>query len=580
LTNPPSFEGGFFAVKSFMAGETKRFRIRLLAVAAILGLLATVIWFGPPAYRHYREKRSLVQAQAFFAQGDFRNALLGARQTLLFNPTNAQAYGIMAEVAELSRSPAVLDLRQRIVEIEPTIENKLLLASAGLHYQSPPFPMTTRILDELSAPASNLVLFHNISAELALRVRRITDAQAHLEAAWRLEPTNRLYELNLAVLRLGSTNVATVAAARATLERFETDVNFGAVALRSLVVDRLAHNDPMAALDYSVRLLGNSHAVLNDRLQHLGILRQLQQSAELAAQLNSLQQSATNAVAVAEIAAWMEAGGFLTNAVEWLNRLPAKLQSQPLVRLSLADCYLAGKDWQALRDFAAKGKWDEMEFLRLAYLSQAWFQLGESLVADSNWRVAVNETGNRFGALMALLKLADRWELKHHREDLLQRIVQKFPNESWARQDLERIYFASGNTLELNRLYSDLFARSPKDIAAKNNLVATSLLLKTNLPQVFTWAQELYAQRPDDPVVVSTYAYALCLQGRAKAGVITMKKLNPHSLKQPAVALYYGVLLAAAGETNEATRFLTIAENRGQFLPEEKRLLVITGKVE
>jgi hypothetical protein len=474
----------------------------------------------------------------------------------------------------------VLDLRQRIVEIEPTLENKLLLASAGLHYQSPPFPLTTRILDELSAPASNLVLFHNLSAELALRMRRIADAQAHLEAAGRLEPTNRLYELNLAVLRLGSTNVATVAAARATLGRFETDVNFGAVALRSLVVDRLAHNDPMAARDYSVRLLGNSHAVLNDRLQHLGILRQLQQSAELAAQLNSLQQSATNAVAVAEIAGWMEAGGFLTNAVEWLNRLPAKLQSQPLVRLSLADCYLAGKDWRTLRDFAAKGKWDEMEFLRLAYLSQAWFQSGESLVADSNWHAAVKEAGNRFGALMALLKLTDRWELKNHREDLLQRIVQKFPNESWARQDLERIYFASGNTLELNRLYSDLFARSPKDIAAKNNLVATSLLLKTNLPQVFIWAQELYAQTPDDPIVVSTYAYALCLQGRAKDGVIIMKKLNPDSLEQPAVALYYGVLLAAAGETNEATRFLTIAENRGQFLPEEKRLLAITGKVE
>src|ERR1035437_2607211 len=99
-------------------------------------LLAATGWFGRSAYRHYKEKHSLSQAQAFLASGDYRNALLSARQTLQLNPTNVPASRIMAALADLSHSPAVVDWQQRVVGNERPLENKTAWAAAGLRYQN------------------------------------------------------------------------------------------------------------------------------------------------------------------------------------------------------------------------------------------------------------------------------------------------------------------------------------------------------------------------------------------------------------------------------------------------------------
>ncbi|HAO78388.1 MAG TPA: hypothetical protein DCQ92_05310 [Verrucomicrobia subdivision 3 bacterium] len=541
-------------------------------------LLAATGWFGRSAYRHYQEKHDLAQAQAFLASGDYRNAWLSARQTLLLNPTNVPACRIMAALADLSHSPAVLDWQQRIVETEPTIENKLAWAATGLRYQNPPFPLTAQILDELAAAATNLVTYQMVAANLAVRTRRLADAETHFETAAKLDPTNQLYELNLAIIRLGSANEAKVASSRKVLEKLRTDAHLGLPALRALVVDRLAHKDIAAADDYSTQLLSSPQATLADQLQHLGILQQLK-SGDFTARLQTVQQqSATNAPAVAEVSAWMQANGLLADDIKWLTGLPASLQAQQPVRLALANAYLAIGDWRTLQDFVSKGRWGDLEFLRLALLSHAWSQLGVPQVADSNWGAAVDKTGNRFGAMTTLLGLAEQWQLKRESEDLLQRIVQKFPRERWAQQRLEQLYLATGNTAALNQLYARLVLLFPTEAGFKNNLTATSLLLKTNLPQAYKWAEEVYARKTNDLFVASTYAFALHLQGRTKDGLAIMQKLDGRSLEQPAAALYYGLLLNATGATNAAARFLKIAKTNRQWLPEEKRLLRDAGQ--
>jgi hypothetical protein len=54
--------------------------------------------------------------------------------------------------------------------------------------------------------------------------------------------------------------------------------------------------------------------------------------------------------------------------------------------------------------------------------------------------------------------------------------------------------------------------------------------------------------------------------------VAVLEKLEPENLQSPSVALYYGVLLAAAGETGKAAEYLGKAR-KGPLLPEEKVLL-------
>lgn len=553
------------------ATDKKRLWLWLVAILAALVALAAAGWFGRTAYKGYKERHSLQQAQTFLASGDYRNALLCARQTLQLNPTNVAACRVMATLADLTHSPAVLDWQRRMALLAPTVENKLLLASSGLRYQSQPFPLTTQILNELAATASNQASYQVVAASRALNLRRLVEAETHFEIAATLEPTNRLYQLNLAIVRLGGTNEAKAAAARTVLEQFRTDASFRLPALRSLVVDRLGHQDAASANDYSTELLATQQATLSDRLQHLSILKQLNRDT-FAGGLQAVQQQ-TNAAAVAEVSAWMQANGLLAESIQWLTNLPTSLQAQSPVRVALADGYLQSNDWRALRDFTAKSNWGEMEFLRLALVARAWSQLGVTQVATSNWGAAVNAADNRYGALTVLLGLAKKWEWPREQEDLLQRIAQKFPQDRWAEQALEQRYLLAGNTAALNQLYARLVLLFPAELGFKNNLVATSLLLKTNLNQAYRWAAENYTGHTNDLVLASTYAFALHLQGQTKAGLAVMQKLDDQALAQPSVALYYGLLLQAQGDHETAARFLKIAGTSNQWLPEEKQLL-------
>jgi hypothetical protein len=295
--------------------------------------------------------------------------------------------------------------------------------------------------------------------------------------------------------------------------------------------------------------------------------------------LTALQRdSDTNGLMTAQVAAWMEANGFLTNATAWLKTLPADVQTQLPVRVARVDCYLSEDNWPALRDFASKGSWGDWEYLRLAFLSRAWSQLGEPLVADGNWHAAVGLTDNQLGALNALLELAVRWHMKQAQEDLLWQILRKYPDATWAQHGLERLYITAGDTKSLYQLYAKRFARLPQSVELKNDLAYTALLLKTNVSKACQWAAEAYAKATNSSAVASTYAYALHLQDRDKDGLAAMQKLDKAALTQPSVALYYGVLLSAAGETNEAARYLKIAQTKGHLLPEEQQLLNQTLK--
>jgi predicted Zn-dependent protease len=562
-----------------VSDEGKKYLKIAAGAFIVLVVLTIAACLGWPAYRHFKERRNAAQAQDFFAKGDYRNALLCARVALLINSNNVPACRVMAELNDSVHSPAALDWRRRVAELSPAISNQLDLASAGLRYENPPFPLTTQILGELSSSAGKLPDFHVLSAELDLSLRRMTAAENEFEMASELEPTNQLFHLNLAVIRLGSTNAATADAARAKLKELSNDPRLGPAALRSLAADRLMHNDTTNALNFSTQLLTSAQAGLPDRLQHLGILQRLK-NPELLPQLKSVQQSSTNVADVAQVASWMTANGFSADTILWLTNLPATLQTQPPVRLAAVNCFLAQTNWPALRDFTAKGDWGEIEYLRFAFLSHACNELGQSTIAQSNWHAAVAEAGEKPGSLNELLQIAGRWGMTQEQDELLWIIAAKFPHERRAAEELAVRYFAAGDTVKLNQLYSLLLASFPNDDSVKNNFTATSLLLKTNLPTAFKLAQDLFARLPDNPDVVSTYAYALHLQGRTREGAAAMEKLKGESLKKPSTALYYGVLLSALGENEKAAPLLATAAAGKQLLPEEKQLLAQARKAE
>jgi len=552
--------------------ESKKYWIISGVVLAAVVALAAAVWFGRPAYRQYRAARSLKQAQAFLEAKDYQNASLCLRQALAISPNNLEACQLMATLAELAQSPAVLDWRKRIAEIDPSLDNKIMLAATGVRYQSPPFALATQLLAELSATASNSVSFQLVSAQLALKLNRPDVAEAHIAVAAVLEPTNALHQLNLAVLRLQSTNAALAQTARTTLDQLRANHELSPVALRSLVADGVRRGELTAARNYSDQLLADSRATLEDHLQHLSLLKQ-SQSPELTNTLHVLQlRSATNGPAIYGITAWMIGNGFVNEALTWLQGLPETVRTQQPVPLALTDCYVAREDWSALETFLGPEQWGELDFLRFAFRSRAAQQQNQPLGSSSNWRSAVSQAGDRLGALSSLLQMAERWNRSQDREDLLWRIVGRFPGQRWALRELERGYAAAGNTSGLNKVYDALLALNPNDAGLKNNLAATSMLLKINPTRSYAQARELYETANTNAVFVSTYAFALHVQGKSAEGLKLMQALPEAQLLRPEIATYYAVILSAAGERDKARVYFTAAE-KAQLLPEERQLL-------
>jgi tetratricopeptide (TPR) repeat protein len=559
----------------FAALDERAYQIRFMVAVAFLLILFIPAggWFGWTAYHHIAEKHDQAQAEAFLANHDYRSAVLSARQTLAINPANLSACRIMAQIADLSSSPSAVAWQQRVVAVQPSVENKLQLAAVGLRYQKPPFPLTTQILQELAPAATNVAGYQMLAAHLALSTHQLTEVEGHFEKALALEPTNQFYALNLAAFRLAMTNQANKIAARQVLDQLRTDPKLGPAALRALVVDRWENQDLAGANAYSTELLATPQATIADQLQNLKIL-QLMKPDRFDSRLGELQdQTATNSAVIGEVSAWMQANGLLSENIEWLTNLPDDMQSQVPVQLALAQAYLQNKDWPSLRVLVAQGNWGDLEYLRFALVSHASAKLGMMDLAALNWGAAVNEGGDRLDVYTKLLELAETWDMKNEQVPLLERIVQQFPGELWARQRLAQHYYATGNTVAMHDLFAHLNTYFPENVDYQNNLAATALILKTNLHQAFKLAEEAYTNAPSNPYEASTFAYSLHLQHRDREGLEIFKKLTDAQLKLPSVALYYGLLLVATGSLDEAKPYLEIARAQGGLWPEEQLLL-------
>ncbi|HEY3854636.1 MAG TPA: hypothetical protein VGO67_09605 [Verrucomicrobiae bacterium] len=552
---------------------------RILLVTTVL-LIAGIIaaWvYGRPAYRQYKENRAITQAQAFMSRGEYNNASVSAREALILNSNNLAACELMADLSDKSRSPQTLEWRRRIANLSPTLPNRLTYASACLRFQSKPYPMAAQILEDLGASAQESAMYHAVAADLAMRLGKTADAVSHFEAAARLDPTNQLYRMNISVLQLQSTNENAATTARQTLERLGNDPQLGVFALRWLVEDYLRHGDLASAGRFSTKLLENPGADLPDRLDHLNILQQTK-NPEFDAYLRAVQNgAATNASSTYALASWMLGRSMAEGAQQWLTNCPAKIRSEQPVPLAFVDCYIARKDWLGLDAYLVDQQWHDLEYLRFAYLSRASEQLQQQMAAEARWRSAVRATDNQLSSLNTLLNMAKAWNRIHAEEDLLAQIGQYYHRERWASRDLERLYLAAGDTEGLNKFYAMKAESDSTNYVALNNLAATSLLLKTNLPRAFEISKQLYQNHPGDAVIATTYAYSLLLQKRPKEGVDVLDKLGPESLEQPGVALYYGILLSANGQRDVAAKYLELAQTV-RNLPEEKQLISEAAK--
>jgi tetratricopeptide (TPR) repeat protein len=549
----------------------KKVLISLLLLAVLAGL---GLWlFGRPAYHRYKAERSFKQARAFLEKGDLQNAALSLRQTLALNPSDVKATRQMAELVAEIRSPAALGWWRRVVELEPTMENQILLAAIAQRFEKPPFPIAAQTLEQLRGPGETNLNYHLVAAQLAIRLNQISAAQSHLRTAIGLNPTNQLHQFNLATLRLQASDAADAEAARKELLGLADSPTLGANALRSLSAQALKQRRLPEAQAHSERLLALPQATFEDVLHHLTVLDEAKH-AELPAWIERMQQRAsTNSTQAALAATWLKMHQRAREAVTWLGTLPPAVRDAMPVPLAEAECFIAARDWTGLEERLDKQRWDELEFLRLAFLARAHREQGRGEIARASWTRAMNATAARVEYAAGLVQLAADWGWTDEAEDLLWVVAKRTSRDTWPLQMLFRHYTATKNTLGLYRVHQVLLERDPTSLPLKNNLAMYALLLDRDLARAGTLAKEAYEAEKTNTFFVSTYAFSLHVRGKSTEGLKLMQTLPEAELQRPEIATYYAVLLSAAGERDKAKPYFAAAE-KGRLLPEERRLLV------
>ncbi len=545
---------------------------KIVILISLLFSTGIGLWLARPAYQGWNQKRFLAQAQAAFLLGDFTNATFSARKTLDLNARNPDACRLMAQIAEKLQSPQAIAWRARVVELAPDAgTNRLELARTALRFGNG--PQANVALQGITDTASNTADFHLLASMVAVGRNDFSSAEEHCAEAVRQEPTNSFARFNLAVLQLKSSNTTLHAAATQTLQELSADPVHRRDALRNLAAAAHRQTNLVAALALSRQLLAEPPIAFSDRLAHLRLLKEVQ-SQELVDYLASLEVlAAQNVNDLSNLGSWLRAERMSDEALHWLLSLPPQAPTDRAATELIAACYADQGGWTNVQRTLENSNWGDQEFIRLSLLARAHRELHQKFGTRSDWLAALNAASGRRQALFVLLDMAKAWHWNDELDEVAWRIILEFPAERQVLALLEKNYAATGNTPGLLKVYAELMKYDSPDAVAKNNFAAIALLLNRQMEEAHETARENFRQHPQDGVILSTYAFSLHQQGKTGEGLKLLEQLKPDELRQPGIAAYYGVLLAAAGQTNSALEYLNLAAQAAQLLPEEKNLI-------
>jgi hypothetical protein len=259
------------------------------------------------------------------------------------------------------------------------------------------------------------------------------------------------------------------------------------------------------------------------------------------------------------------------HALAWLLSLPLSAQTNLPAAVLISQCQILSHDWAGLQKLASKQTWKNLEFTRHAYLARALREQGLDGAGKAEWDVAVKDANNRLDSLRAMYGMAAAWKWRAESQQMLWAIVNTYPKEQWAGDQLAGELYAAGGTRPLMQLFSLQFNRNPAKLDVENNLAMTAMLLQANEVQPYKLARDAYEKAATNGNYACTYAFSLYLQGKKDEALKVMQGINPKVFENNSSAGYYGVILKSAGQGAKAAPFLrrSIA---GALLPEERDL--------
>jgi predicted Zn-dependent protease len=449
--------------------------------------------------------------------------------------------------------------------------NNIALAGAALRFGR--FDLARKTLDAVDAAGRAKVKYHQLAGALAIAEKKSNVAEAEFAAALQLEPENQQLALNLATVRLISTDSATREKARTELARLIEQNALRLEALRALTTDALANRLSDAAEKWAAQLRLEKGATFSDLLLYL---EAMQKTGAAAMALRDAEANAIRSPAiVAALITWMNRHGMAQPALEWALALPKEIVHAPPVPLAVAEAYSFLQAWNGLHAWVDEKNWGDEEFLRLAVLSHSLHHLtpGDraSMESQTAWSAALKATKNRADRLVAIAQLAEGWDYSEEAADAWWVIANGNENAKEALNALQRLYKSKQNSHGLLRVARRALELNPADLIAANNYASLGLLL-TGDSMARRLATKLHAENPANAAFSSTYAFALFTEGKTSEALKQMETLKEAQLRHPSIAAYYFVMLVENGRMERAHLFLSAA-NKAQLLPEEQQLL-------
>jgi cytochrome c-type biogenesis protein CcmH/NrfG len=539
-----------------------------------VGLILLVSVGGAVGYRQFRawqQRRLVAEANALVTQGDYRRASLDARRLMQINPENAEACRIMARIAEKSGSRTALDWRRRVMDLGVATPNDLiLLARAAVRFDD---RSTADVaMSKLPASAKTTAEYHALLADIAFAQRDGVEMERQLSEAARLEPSNTDYAMRLAALRLGANDPSLRAEGKKILVEMQKDPLLRREATRFLAEDALRLNMTLGALELARQLDSFPDKTYADRILLLSALDAAKDNGFNAFLEEMKTTSADDPERAAALVAWLTMHKRAPEAIAWSTQLPPGIISQKLVQISLSDAFVSANDWKGLQRLVNSGNWGTVDFLRNALHARALRELGNQEDSAVQWNEAMKKVAADPRQVVGLAETVEKWGWRTEAIDLLW-LAAKDPVRADDALRALYAYFAKNDDTE--NLYRVLLHESelhPDDSNVQNNFAQISLLLNLNTDRGQKAAREVYQKDPKNPAYVSTYAFALHVQGDTRKALKTLETLPDEQLHKPEIAAYYGIMLAAVGDAARAGQFLDLGE-KAKLLPQEKALV-------
>ncbi|HEY2139203.1 MAG TPA: hypothetical protein VGH00_03925, partial [Chthoniobacterales bacterium] len=385
---------------------------------AVCGLGMLLVFGSYRGYGAWRKHHLSQQAQDFLARNDYASAVLVARHLLQLDPVNVAACRIMAETASRAGKQEAVSWCEQVVALEPSVAaNRIALANTALRFGR--FDLARRTLDAIDVEGRGNVKYHELAGTLAIAEKNPVAAESEFAAALQLDRNNRQLVLNLATVRLTSSDSATREKARADLALLVNENGFRLEALRALTTDALATKSLGAAQKWAAQLQLEKSATFSDLLLYVEATKGTEVGG--VALRNAEAAGARSPALAAVLITWMNRHEMARRALDWALTLPDEILHAAPVPLAVAECHSFLQDWTGLHGWVDGKDWRDEEFLRLAVLSHSLHHLtpGDraSMESQTAWNAALKATNNRADRVAAIARLAEGWDYAEEAAD-------------------------------------------------------------------------------------------------------------------------------------------------------------------